>query len=139
MESDPDGAITAARTLVESVCKFILEKEKVKYPSDGDLPKLYYLVADTLELALNRQADKLVKQILGNARAVVGGLAALRNELGDAHGKGNEDLGTTTPYAVLAVNLAGTVAAYLISVCELRWKGQQPRNRTCVPAVLRSV
>jgi hypothetical protein len=125
MNSDPDGAITAARTLMESVCKFILEKEGVAYPNDGDLPKLYYLVVDRLQLSPSRQTDKIAKQILGNVQSIVGGLAALRNELGDAHGKGGQDVWPIAPYAALAVNLSGTVSAYLVSVCEQRWQSQR--------------
>jgi hypothetical protein len=39
--SDPEGAITAARTLLESTCKHILENLGETPDSSGDLPKLY--------------------------------------------------------------------------------------------------
>jgi hypothetical protein len=116
--SDPEGAITAARTLVESVCKHILEKMGIVYPNDADLPKLYYLVIERLRLTPNQQTEKLVRQILGNTQAVVNGLAALRNELGDAHGKSSNEVSPDEVYAELAVNLAGAVATYLVSVWE---------------------
>lgn len=49
--TDPDGAITAARTLLESVCKHILDEAGVQYDDKADLPKLYRSMAEHLELA----------------------------------------------------------------------------------------
>lgn len=37
---DPEGAITAARTLLETVCKHILDERGVDYEADADLPAL---------------------------------------------------------------------------------------------------
>ena len=51
-QEDPEGAITAARTLLESVCKQILEECGVDYGDNADLPKLYGLTAKELSLAL---------------------------------------------------------------------------------------
>jgi hypothetical protein len=42
---DPDGAITAARSVLETVCKHILDEEKVSYGENVDLPKLYGTLA----------------------------------------------------------------------------------------------
>ncbi|WP_170199514.1 abortive infection family protein [Litorilinea aerophila] len=94
---DPEGAITAARTLVETVCKHILYEEQIAYPDSADLPKLYHLVVEQLHLAPEQYTDHLVRRILGNCQSVVGGLAALRNQLGDAHGKSAE---ATIPHAL---------------------------------------
>jgi hypothetical protein len=40
---DPEGAITAARALLESVCKHILDEMQEDYPSDADPAKLWAL------------------------------------------------------------------------------------------------
>jgi len=116
--SDPEGAITAARTLIESVCKYILDKAGIAYPSDVDLPKLYHLTAECLQLAPSQYSDRTMRQILGNCQSVVGGLASLRNELGDAHGKGESERAPEPHHAELAVNLAGSMAMFLVSVWE---------------------
>lgn len=84
--TDPDGAITAARTLIESVCKHILDSRSVTY-GDQDLPELYTLTAKALGIAPGQTGDKVMKQILGGCQAIVEGVGALRNRLGDAHGK----------------------------------------------------
>ena len=43
--TDAEGAITAARTLLESVCKHILDAAGATYDDSADLPKLYTLTA----------------------------------------------------------------------------------------------
>ena len=110
---DPEGAITAARTLVETVCKYILD-EKGKPYTNSDLPKLYRTVAETLELAPSQYSEEAFKTILGGCQAVVNGLGTLRNKVGDAHGQGLNAVRPTPRHATLAVNLAGTMATFLI-------------------------
>ena len=82
--SDPDGAITSARTLLETVCKHILDDVGVDYDAGADLPKLYGLTAKAVSIAPSQQTEPILKQILGGCTAVVEGLGALRNKLGDA-------------------------------------------------------
>jgi len=84
---DPDGAITAARTLLESVCKFILDLHGVQYSGNEDLPKLYHMAASSISLAPDQQMNDLLRRTMGNAQAVVNSVAAIRNLYGDAHGK----------------------------------------------------
>lgn len=48
--NDPDGAVTAARSLLESTCKHILDDSDTSYPDDADLPKLWALCAEKLNL-----------------------------------------------------------------------------------------
>jgi len=117
-DTDPDGAITAARTLVESVCKSILDDFGISYDQDMDLPKLYRLTSEHLNLAPSQHTEKIFKQILGGCQSVVEGLGALRNKLGDAHGQGKLPVKPAPRHAELAVNLAGTMATYLVNTWE---------------------
>ena len=116
--SDPDGAITSARTLLETVCKHILDAARVQYDSAADLPKLYRLTAETLSLAPSQQTEPILKQVLGGCTAVVEGIGAMRNKLGDAHGKGEAEAKPGPRHAELAVNLAGAVATFLMDSWE---------------------
>lgn len=118
--TDPEGAITAAKTLLESVCKHILEEENIVYPVNADLPKLYSAVSSVLKLAPTQHAEQLFKQILGACQQVVEGLAAVRNRFGDAHGKGRASIKPGARHAELAVNLAGSMAIFLVSTWESR-------------------
>lgn len=118
-ETDPEGAITLARTLLETVCKHILDDRGVGYPNDLDLPGLYKLAANTLNWAPSQHSEQVFKQILGGCTAVVEGLGALRNRLSDAHGQGKKPVKPAARHAELAVNLAGAVAMFLIATHEV--------------------
>lgn len=110
---EPEGAITSARTLVESVLKHILDEQKVEYNESADLPELYKEVAKSLNLAPEQHQEQIFKQILGGASGVVSGLGALRNKLGDAHGKRKISIKPSERHSELAVNLAGSMAIFL--------------------------
>lgn len=117
---DPAGAITAARSLMESVCKHVLDELGADYDDRADLPKLYQLTAKALRLAPSQHTENLFRQILGGCTAVVEGLGSLRNRLGDAHGTGKRQVKPALRHARLASNLAGAVATYLIETLEAR-------------------
>lgn len=114
--TDPEGAITISRTMLESTCKHILDKKEVEYNTKSiDLPELYRKTAHELNLAPDQHAEKIFKQILGGCSGIVNGLGTLRNQLGDAHGKGIVPVKPKSRHAELAVNLAGSMALFLIS------------------------
>jgi hypothetical protein len=118
--TDPQGAITAARTLLESVCKHILDKSGVAYGEASDLPKLYNLTARQLNLSPGQHTEQVFKQILGGCQTVVEGLGALRNRLSDAHGKSSRSVRPAARHAELAVNLSGTMATFLLHTWQAR-------------------
>lgn len=118
--SDPEGAITIARTLLESVCKHILEEGSVPYDDSPDISKLYKQTAEHLNLAPSQHTESVFKQILGGCTAVVEGLGALRNRLSDSHGKGKVGVKPAPRHAELAVNLAGALAVYLLATKQAR-------------------
>lgn len=120
--SDPEGAITAARTLLETVCKHILDDAGVPYSHKADLPKLWSLTAEQLKLLPNQHEEEIFKAILGNCQSVVAGLGSIRNRIGDAHGQGRKPVKPKPKHAELAVNLAGTMASFLIATWNERPK-----------------
>ncbi|MBI3465037.1 MAG: abortive infection family protein [Planctomycetes bacterium] len=118
--SDPDGALTTARSLLESVCKYILDETGTAYDDTFNLPKLYRLVSEHLKLAPSQHSEVVVKQILGGCCAAVEGLGALRSRDGDAHGKSKLHAKPKPRHAALAVNLAGSMSSFLIETWEER-------------------
>jgi hypothetical protein len=113
--ADPEGAITAARTLLETVCKRLLDEEGVAYAEGEDLPAVYGKVAKALNLAPSQHTEETFKAILGSCQQIVERLGSLRNKLGDAHGQGGKR--PTKPaarHAALAVNLAGAMATFIV-------------------------
>lgn len=116
---DPEGAITLSKTILESVCKHILDEQKVEYDQKKtDLPQLYKLTAIELNLSPDQHTEQIFKQILGGCSSVVYGLGSLRNKLGDAHGKGKMKVKPAARHAELSVNLAGSIALFLIETFE---------------------
>jgi hypothetical protein len=118
--TDPDGAITAARSLLETVCKGILERQSIPYQENADLPKLYQLAAESLNLAPSQHTEETFKAILGSCQQVVNRLGNLRNAIGDAHGQGSNPVKPAPRHAALAVNLAGTMATFLVETWASR-------------------
>ena len=112
--ADPDGAITSARTLLETVCKHILDDLEVSYDGDADLPALYKTTASSLRLAPNAKTEPVLRQILQGCMTMVVGVGSLRNKLGDAHGRGKDDAKPEARHAELAVNIAGAAAMFLV-------------------------
>jgi hypothetical protein len=117
--TDPAGAITLARTLLEDVCRWLLEELDEKAGDQDDLPALYRKLAKRLKLAPDDHSEQVFKQILGSCQQVVEQLGALRNKLGDAHG-GPRRAKPAARHAELAVNLAGSMATFLVSTWEAR-------------------
>lgn len=118
---DPEGAITASKTLLETVCKHILDKASVCYSND-DLPKLYGKTAKVLNLSPSQHTEQAFKAILGGCHTIVQNLGTLRNKIGDAHGQGQNQIRPSPRHAALAVNLAGSMASFLIET----WNTKKP-------------
>ena len=118
--SDPEGAITAAKTLLETVSKHIIDEAGETYGENDDLPKLCNHAAELLNLAPSQHSEKVFKSILGNCQSIVGNLAGLRNKLGDSHGQGKRHVKPLERHAQLAVNLAGSMAMFLVSTWNAR-------------------
>jgi len=117
----PEGAITVARTLLETVTKRILNESNIQYSDKDDLPKLYGAAAKALNLAPNQHTEEPIKAILGGAMNLVNGIGTLRNRLSDSHGRGGRLPVRPSPrHASLAVNTAGAVATFLIETFNER-------------------
>lgn len=111
-EGDYSGAITNARSLVESVLIGIekgFDAQASEY--DGNLQALYKRVQKHLHLEPDRKdvSDSL-RQILSGLVSVVNGLAAVRNKMGDAHATSYRP---SRHHAKLAVHAAVTFSDFV--------------------------
>ncbi|WP_286739895.1 abortive infection family protein [Psychrobacter sp. UBA3068] len=123
--NDPEGAITLSRSLIESVCKHILDLERVSYDKNSDLSELYKRTSELLKMSASQYETNLIfKQILGGCSGIVNGLGQLRNSVGDAHGQGVINIKPKPRHAELAVNLAGSMSHFLLSSYEESFKGR---------------
>ncbi len=121
VSEDPDGAITLARSFLESVLKHVLDDFGESHSSSDTLPGLFRTVARRLDLAPDQQTEPEFRRLLGGATTVVEATATIRNRLGDAHGRGRTDSAAHSHHAELAVNAAGTVASFIL----LRWRSSR--------------
>ena len=110
-EEDPEAAITSARSLLEAVCKQILEEAGEQ---DFDLDNLYRQTARLLDLSPDQQSKQSFKQLSGACGSIVHSIYSIRNQFGDAHGRSGSATDPLQRHAEFAVNIAGSLALFLV-------------------------
>ena len=116
-QSDYNGAITNARSLVEAVLIEIIEAfEGKEIKNDGNLDGLYKQVKKILNLTIDPEVfPSTIIQILSGLESISNGLAGLSNNLGDRHAN---KFRTQKHHARLAVNSAMTLVDFLLDSRE---------------------
>ena len=111
---DFEGAITNARNLIESICKYILDDSDAEYDAKTDLPSLYKEAAKLLNMHPSQHVEAAFKQILSGCFSIVHGFATVRNELSDAHGKSSKKhYKPDERHAMFVVGTAKTLADFM--------------------------
>lgn len=118
-EADPAGAITAARTMVEGTLRHGLDALGIPFATTADLPSLYKLFRREVRVGPTDSASEAMLRILGGAQGAVEGLAMMRNQMSDAHA-GLPASEVEAHFAELAVNLAGTMALFIMQSVKTR-------------------
>lgn len=123
-DQDPEDAITAACSIVESVCKCLLDEMGQPYPARQDISGLVREVLRHLGLSPERE-DIIpdMKQIVGGLSNTTSGIGALRTHAGDAHGHGRALVAVDGRIARLAIHSASTVCLFFIET----WQKRIPR------------
>lgn len=114
IDSDADGAVTAARSFLEAACKHVLDATEVSYGTNLDLLQQFRLVSDEVKLTATAEMSRIEQQFYTGTYRVVQALTELRNHAGAAHGKGKLGDCASSAQAKLEVNLAGGLAAFLL-------------------------
>lgn len=130
-KTDPEAAITAARALLEATCKTILDDHGAAYDDGADLPELYKAIQKVLKLSPADQTEERFRAILGGCTTIVKELGSVRNRHSDAHASGRRSYRPAPRHAALAVNLAGSMALFLIEThhaLEQRGATEQRRD-----------
>jgi hypothetical protein len=118
LATDPPDATTRACSLVETVCKHILDVKKVPLPAKETVQQLYGAAARALTLAPEQQTSDDLRIIAGSMHGLVNGIGALRTHAGSAHGKVPGHHPIEFPQARLAVNAAGVLATFLLETLK---------------------
>lgn len=111
--TDPSGAITAARALLETTLKWIIEQRGGKATDKNN--ELFNNAIDALGLKVK---GKPIEKTIGGLNSIIWGIGDMRNKHGDAHGGASDDVPPTKSEAGFCVNLAGAAALYLLEEFE---------------------
>jgi hypothetical protein len=119
-QGDFDGAVTSARSLLETICKHILNESDVKYEEGKNLPSYYKKVAKVLKMepGLYKETETF-QEVLSGFYSIVNGISSIRNVYGDSHGPNPQKIYRIDKrHAVLVVNASWTIAEYLVTAFE---------------------
>ncbi|WHY63657.1 abortive infection family protein [Cytobacillus firmus] len=118
---DYSGAVTSAKTLVEGVCKEILNKfADITIDNKTDLPALFTKVRQNLNLdPRDPDLDKALKEVLTGLIKIVNGISEIRNKRGDSH---IPTYKIDRHHALIVVNSAKTVVTFLFNTYEYQLK-----------------
>ena len=119
-EGDFSGAITSARTFLESLLLFIYKEiTKKDYEFNGDLQRLYKDVRPLIGLNLEKSTEEDIKKVLGGLISIVFGISGISNRVADRHGRLNEyKKEVLKPLSILIVNSVKTLSLYILNVYE---------------------
>jgi Abortive infection C-terminus len=128
-KDDPEDAVTAACSLIESVCRSILIELNLPLPPKKDIDGLIRAVQEPLNLSPGRmdlpaEIEVDIRQVLGGLTSVAKGIGALRTHAGDAHGREKGYRRIDSRIACFAINAASSIALFLIDT----WERQQHRS-----------
>lgn len=131
----PEDAVTAACSLIESVCRSILAELELPMPAKKDIDGLIKSVQEPLGLSPARsdfptEIEADVRQVLGGLTSVAKGIGALRTHAGDAHGRERGFRRIDARIAKLALHSASTLALFLIDTWEQKHKRVLPLRVT---------
>jgi hypothetical protein len=111
---DPPDATTRASSLIETLCKHILDAKSRPLTGNESIQQLYGAAARALSISPEQQVTADLRAIAGGMNTLVVGIGALRTHAGTAHGKSPGNQPITFPHARLAVNAAGVLATFLM-------------------------
>lgn len=122
---DFDGAITNARTLIESILLSIEEKILgTKGQNDGKLESLYKRVSKLLNMyPEDPKVQNNINQILRGFLSIINGFSGISNNMADRHATGKRP---QRHHAILAVNSALTICNFLMDSFHYQ-KAQQTK------------
>jgi len=122
LENNPAAAITASRTMLETVCKTIITERGSASDDSGELQKLLKQAQDSL--GFKRPENPAEHQMIAGMVSVIQGLSTISNSAGDRHGSAVGKSMDDPAIARLCLNCAGTVGLFLIEMHLLTQLGK---------------
>jgi hypothetical protein len=119
VQENPSLAFDLAKTLVESVCKAVLDERGLPYDKRDDLPRLFKEVRRSLPLlpmtaAAEVDARRSLEQTMSGLSTALQGVCELRNHYGFAsHGSGSARVEMEGIQALLAAQAADAIVGFI--------------------------
>jgi hypothetical protein len=122
-DGDTESAIGKAKELVETVCKHILEQERIEIRKGWSFTELFNKTKEKLDFLPEHVIDegktkKSLENMLQGLSSIDSSIAVIRNTYGAGHGKSPEFLKLDKRYAQLMVGAASDIALFLLSTYE---------------------
>ncbi|MDG6122969.1 abortive infection family protein [Lactococcus formosensis] len=114
--SEFDSALTKARTLLEEVFCYVIEKREEEPNAKGDIRKLYNQVKGLYNMHQDKSTDNRINNLLSGLEKIVTAISEMRNNGSDAHGVGSKRIGIKDYHARLFINSATSMAEFILSV-----------------------
>ena len=111
-----DSALTKARTLLEEVFCWAIERKGEQSSSSGDVGKMFSQVKCLYNIHADKTMDRRICDLVNGLNKIVDSIGQMRNKQGDAHGVGASRVNIEDYHARLAVNAAANVADFVLSV-----------------------
>jgi Abortive infection C-terminus len=112
LSANPAAAVTAARTLLETVFKTIVSERGGTPDESGNLARLLQQAQNAVGFL--RPANQSEHQIITGLTSVIGGVAGISNAAGDRHGTAQGITLQDKHLAVLCVHSCGAVGLCFI-------------------------
>lgn len=112
----PSSTITAARTLIETTCKTIIDENGQVPDKSGDLQKLLKQTYGILNLKTGSSVMSSVNQVLSGFTSITNGLAAISNLSGDRHGSAKGIKLENVKVASLCLHAASITSMFIVEV-----------------------
>ncbi len=117
--ADPATAITAASSMIESMCKVYLEDRGIPPPAKQDISHLWKDVSRHVGFDPGSKGDEDIRRVLSGLVSVVTGIGALRTHAGSAHGRGRKKYRLEPRHARLAIQASQTIVAFLLETTDV--------------------
>lgn len=113
-----DSALTNARTLLEEVFCYVLEKKGIVKYEKGDIYDLYNQVKIEYKMRQSKEYDNRINGLLSGLEKILKAISEMRNAQGDAHGIGSARIKIKDHHARLFVNASQIMADFILAVAN---------------------
>jgi hypothetical protein len=121
-EKESGLIIGHCKSLIEAICKSILDERKVQYAGDSKVGKLAKIAVSSLDIAQGVENEKkaieafkkLINSFANNIEAAVQGIGELRNDFCPlAHGKSNTHISLDVSYAEFIAHQTDSLISFI--------------------------